>query len=68
MWFENPGDPRAQSWPQHVLKENYYAANQIISADLNGDGRPDILATSDDGSRRVKGANEFRWWRNDGRK
>jgi hypothetical protein len=51
----------------HVLKENWYAANQIIAADLNGDGRPDLVGTSDDGSRRVPGANEFRWWRNEGR-
>jgi len=66
-WFENSGDPR-QSWKLHVLKENFFAANQIIAADLNGDGRPDLIATADDGSGRVQGANEIRWWRNDGRK
>lgn len=66
-WFENSGDPRGQ-WTTHVLKENFYAANQIIAADLNGDGRPELIATADDGSRRVPGANEFRWWRNEGRK
>lgn len=68
VWFENPGDPRKPDWALHVLKENFYAANQIIAADLNGDGRPDLFATADDGSRRVQGANEFRWWRNEGRK
>jgi hypothetical protein len=68
VWFENPGDPRKADWPLHMLKENFYAANQIIAADLNGDGRPDLIATADDGSRRVQGANEFRWWRNEGRK
>lgn len=66
-WFENPGDPRGR-WTTHILKENFYAANQIIAADLNGDGRPDLIATADDGSRKVTGANEFRWWRNEGRK
>jgi hypothetical protein len=66
-WFENSGDPR-DTWKMHVIRENYYAANQIVGADLDGDGRPDLIATADDGSRRVQGANELRWWRNDGRK
>lgn len=66
-WFENTGDPRGP-WKVHVIRENYYAANQIVAADLDGDGRPDLIATADDGSRRVQGANELRWWRNDGRK
>ncbi|HMC67409.1 MAG TPA: VCBS repeat-containing protein [Gemmataceae bacterium] len=69
VWFENPGDPRGQ-WTMHVLKEKWYAANQVIVADFNGDGRPDIAATADNGSSRIdyKGANELRWWRNEGRK
>lgn len=67
VWFENSGDPRG-AWTQHVLKEQYYAANQVIAADLDGDGRLDLAATADDGSRRVQGANELRWWRNLGRK
>jgi hypothetical protein len=67
-WFENvSGDPRGK-WTPHVLKEPYYAANQIIAADLDGNGRLDLVATADDGSRRVKGANELRWWRNLGGK
>lgn len=67
MWFENTGDPRG-SWTPHLIKEQYYAANQVIAADLDGDGRIDLAATSDDGSRRVTGANELRWWRNLGAK
>jgi hypothetical protein len=68
VWFENHGDPRAQ-WTMHVVKNNWNAANQVIVADLDGDQRPDIAATADNGSARIdhKGANELRWWRNEGR-
>lgn len=59
-WFENRGDPR-QSWTRHLLKENWRSANQVIIADLNGDGRLDIAACSEHGSY------ELRWWRNEGR-
>ena len=63
VWCENPGDPH-QFWTKHVIREKYFAANQIIAADLDGDQHPDLVVTADDGSRRVKGANELRWWRN----
>jgi hypothetical protein len=72
LWFENDGRGNFQRhvihgpWPMHVLKENYFAANQIIAADLDGDNRPDLVATADDGSRRVQGANELRCWRSRG--
>ena len=65
VWFENHGDPRGK-WTRHVLKERWFAANQVIVADLNGDKRPDIAATADNGSRYVTGALELRWWRNEG--
>mgnify|MGYP002622722078 FL=1 len=60
VWFENQGDPRGE-WTRHLLKNNWRSANQIIIADLNGDGRPDIAACSEHGSY------ELRWWRNEGR-
>ena len=65
VWFENTGGPR-EGWTEHLLRNNWPAANQILVADLNGDGRPDIISSADDGSRRADGAREVRWWRNEG--
>ncbi|GEM_PF-268425 len=58
-WFENTGDPRGK-WIHHPLKDNWASANQAIIADMNGDGRPDIVASAEHGSY------EVRWWRNEG--
>ncbi|NQY92320.1 MAG: VCBS repeat-containing protein, partial [Deltaproteobacteria bacterium] len=58
-WFENPGNPTAR-WRKHLLKDNWPNANQVIIADLNNDGRDDIVTCADVDSR------ELRWWRNDG--
>lgn len=59
-WFENTGDPQA-NWIHHPLKDNWRSANQVILADMNGDGRLDIIACSE------RGSNEVRWWKNEGR-
>ena len=59
VWFENQGDPKG-AWTRHMLKNNWRSANQVIIADFNGDGRPDIVACAEHGSY------ELRWWRNEG--
>ncbi len=59
-WFENLGDPRTK-WKRHILKEDWRSANQVVIADMNGDGRPDIVACAE------RGSVEVRWWRNEGR-
>lgn len=58
-WFQNPGNPAAR-WTKHVIKENWPNVNQVIIADLDNDGRPDLAGVAD------YGAMELRWWRNDG--
>jgi hypothetical protein len=55
--FRHRGDP-AGPWDRQVLKDRWPRANQVIVADLDGDGRLDIAATAE------RGANEIRWWRN----
>lgn len=57
-WFENRGDAKGK-WRTHVLKDKWARANQVITADLNGDRRPDIVACAE------RGSLELRWWRND---
>lgn len=58
-WFENSGNPQ-QGWIKHTLKENWRSANQVILADMNGDGHLDIIACAE------RGSVEVRWWRNEG--
>ena len=57
--FKHDGDPKGPVTMQS-LKENWIRANQVIVADLDGDGRLDIIASAE------RGSNEIRWWRNEG--
>lgn len=58
VWFHNPGQSQSSSWTATPLKPKWVNANQVIAADLDGNGRPDFAATAE------RGANEFRWWKN----
>ncbi len=57
--FKHQGDPRGP-WTMQILKDGWVRANQIILADLNGNGLLDIVAAAE------RGSNEVRWWRNEG--
>ena len=58
--FKHRGDPRG-TWDMQLLKEGWTRAAQVIIADLDGDGRLDIVAAAE------RGSNEVRWWRNEGK-
>ncbi len=59
VWMENLGDPKG-TWALHTLKDIWGKETvQVILADLDGNGRLDVAATS-------IGEDEFRWWRNEG--
>ena len=57
--FKHRGDPRGP-WDMQILKDGWTNANMVITADINGNGRLDIVAASE------RGSNEVRWWRNEG--
>ena len=59
--FKHAGNPRG-AWRQDVLKDSWVKASQVLIADLDGDGHPDIVAEAE------RGSNECRWWRNLGPK
>ena len=42
-WFEAPADPRQGPWPRHRLAGDM-GAHKLNVADMDGDGRPDIVA------------------------
>jgi hypothetical protein len=47
-WFRNPGNPAATEWEGWVIDGGFPGASCVFAGDVNGDGRPDLLATSRD--------------------
>ncbi len=58
-WFEHAGDPKG-TWTMHPLIDRWRNAVQIVTGDMDRDGRLDVVGVAE------KGSLELRWWRNEG--
>lgn len=58
VWFENE-DGTGQSWVEHILTNTLQEAVAVHVADVDQDGRPDILSAA-------AVENQVRWWGNRG--
>src|SRR5690606_19640412 len=45
-WYENNGSPGDKPWRKHTIREAFADAFEAVAADLDGDGRMEVLATS----------------------
>jgi len=49
VWYRNPGKPREQPFERITFAdENAAGAHDILIADINGDGRPDVVMMGDE--------------------
>jgi hypothetical protein len=48
-WWEQGADAR-KPWKKHLIAENQFGATNILTADLNGDGKADFVASRGHGS------------------
>jgi hypothetical protein len=54
-WYRNSGRPRTQPFERIVFDEQLRSVHDVMLADMDGDGRPDVLTMSD--------KNNLRWYR-----
>lgn len=57
-WWRNDGGSSPQ-WTQQIISEGFTGAHWVQIADLDGDGRPDVVGAAMDLA-------EVSWWRNSG--
>lgn len=54
-WYRNPGDPRERPFERFVFDKDLASVHDVVVADVDGDGRRDVLTMSD--------RNNLRWYR-----
>jgi hypothetical protein len=62
-WFEQPGDPKSQTWNKHVVVTEY-SLNNLDVADMDRDGDFDIITCEHKGP---KGKQKLQIFENDGK-
>jgi hypothetical protein len=55
VWYRNPGNPREQVFERIVFDPSLNAVHDVVAADLDGDGKLDVLTMSD--------RNNLRWYK-----
>lgn len=55
VWYRNPGDPRNKPFERVVFDKDLAAVHDLVTADVDGDGRADVVTMSD--------RNNTRWYR-----
>jgi hypothetical protein len=52
FWFEQPPDPKTRDWPRHKIVTQY-TTNSMDVADIDGDGRVDIITGEHRGTKKL---------------
>lgn len=55
VWYRNSGRPRQEAFERIVFDQELSAVHDLVAADLDGDGRLDVITMSD--------KNNLRWYR-----
>lgn len=55
VWYRNCGKPRTEAFERIVFDKDLNAVHDLVAADLDGDGRLDVITLSD--------RNNLRWYR-----
>src|SRR5262249_35150501 len=48
VWYRNTGHPREQPFERLVFDDNAAGAHDIVIADIDGDGKPDVVMMGDE--------------------
>jgi hypothetical protein len=48
VWYRNPGNPREFAFDRIVFDQNAAGAHDVLIADIDGDGKPDVVMMGDE--------------------